>query len=84
MEIQPNPSEEENTTGNGNELTHVRAFGLKCAIVFVCTTPHFLYGLKYVAALQKVAFDLPETTILTVCLGGVGAIIAFGYKSRKG
>lgn len=83
METAPNPPEEESTSGNGSELTRVRAFGLKAAILFVCTTPHFLYGLKYVAALQKVAFDLPETTILTVCLGGVGAIIAFGYKSGK-
>lgn len=69
--------------GNGKELARVRSFGLKCAIVFVCTTPHFLYGMKYLAALQKVPFDMPETTILTVCLGGIGAIIAFGYKSGK-
>ena len=74
-------SEEE--AGNGKEITTVRAFGLKAAILFVCTTPHFLYGLKYLAAVQKVAFELPETTILTVCLGGIGAIIAFGYKSGR-
>lgn len=70
-------------TNGDKQLASVRAFGLKAAIVFVCTTPHFLYGLKFWAAAAHVPFEMPETTILTVCLGGVGAIIAFGYKTGR-
>ncbi|MBX9937665.1 MAG: hypothetical protein K2Y32_00345 [Candidatus Obscuribacterales bacterium] len=55
--------------------------GVRWSIVFTFVYPVLLYGMKFLAAVLHVPFDLPEKEILNFTTWSASSMIAFGFGS---